>query len=246
MATDLSPRTVILQSNSKPNEYFFLFFMEMPTNLEGMQSLIQVSSPAPDADGCLNYSMPGTSAIIPGDYDGPTFTAVFPVFSISDGDPSAIKKVQFTDSQGNKKSGDVEGIRTNQLPTLGGNGDNISMDYSCNGRTFVIQSDQDTSVYYAGTLVDVPANNTLSPSPNGYYAQSVLSIEGSSEAPASRTMCMLLDQPASYDGSANPKTATFLTIEVFGNSINGGAFLDGATDHYASPIPMNDTVAVFK
>lgn len=240
MSNYLNPKLVILQSSHNTDQFFFLVLIDLPADPETF----------PDPSALLPQLIDGELIFETQDYElpdktnEPTITYLLPPYMIMAPEGSGvpgISKIVFK-SRDRKKKGDVSGIKTHSLP-FKGNGSNPAMApaeaeyYDCSGRAFVIQSDTNPETYFAGTLVDFPAEQIPGTPLTALTYLEIPIVPGSN---SSLTCVVCSTTPASYNQEAGTATYTHIFVEGQPTALQG-IFLGDGTDLYSTAFQPNES-----
>lgn len=224
MSTIPNPRFVLLESGTNLTQFFYLVLMDLPADTDKYPN---PSSIVPVLNGTdLSYTTQDYE--IPADYSGATITYLLkPYMAIAAEGLPDIKTITFN-ARSSKKKGDTGGVIGKQL-----DGGLTPPYYVLKDRVFVLQSDTNTETYFVGGLVDFPTteiigNNLLLKNTNELEVPRV-------ESPnPSQTVLAYSQDPASYDSTTNPKTATY-----------AGIYVDGYNDHVLKGILLFEDVDLY-
>lgn len=224
MSTIPNPRFVLLESSTNLSQFFYLVLMDLPADTDKYPN---PSSIVPELKGTdLTYTTEDYD--IPADYSGATITYLLkPYMAIAAEGLPNIKTITFN-AKTSKKKGDTGGVIGKHL-----DGGTTPPYYVLKDRVYVIQSDTNTGTYFVGGLVDFPTTENIG---NNLELRNSneLEVQRMETPNPSQTVLAYSQDPASYDSTTNPKTATYTAI-----------FVDGYNDHTLKGILLFEDVDLY-
>ncbi len=231
-----APRFIQLNSNTNPSQYFYLVLMDLPADTTAYPSPVDI---VPVLSGTeLSYTTDAYE--LPSDYTGDTITYLLKAYSqVLEEGGSTIQTISFN-AKSTKKKGDTGPVITKDLPSFPDG--TPSTIYILKDRVFVLQSETNLGTYFVGGLVDYPSNVVLG---THLHAQAdntyeVERVEGTNPAV---TFLAYSQDPVTYDGDSDPKTASIKSIHVNGykETTHQGVLLSATINLFADCLTADES-----